>query len=130
MNKLWTVSGLAFAVLLGGCSVLSRFSIQQPNYPSQVDWSKQGASSQDTAAARSDCLSQARTATDHDTNITNDIMATGHNTWSNTGPRPVGTQTEYVATAGQGQLFDSRDQSVNNSVVKDCMISKGFAPSE
>jgi hypothetical protein len=129
MNKVWTVSGLAFAVLLGGCGVLSRFSMQQPNYPSQVDWSKQGASPQETAAARSDCFGQARSATDRDTNITNDIMATGHNTWSNTGPRPVGTQTEYVATAAGGQLFDTEAQNVNNSVVKDCMIGKGFAPS-
>src|ERR1700743_1456135 len=104
--------------------------MQRPGYPTQVDWDKQGASAQDTAEAISDCLSQARGATDRDTNITNDIMATGHNTWSNAGPRPVGTQTEYVAPAAQGQLFDSEAQNLNNSIVKDCMISKGFEPHE
>jgi hypothetical protein len=57
MKKNWRIPGLTLAILLGGCSVLSEFSTQQPNYQSQVDWSKNGVSSRETAAARSDCLS-------------------------------------------------------------------------
>jgi hypothetical protein len=119
----------ALALLLGGCSIISQFSTQQPNYSSQVDWNKKGASPEETVAARSDCLSQARAATERDTNITNDIMATRQHNWGNTGPQPVGAQSQYFPTAMQGGLFDTKDQDLTNSIVQNCMISKGFAPS-
>jgi hypothetical protein len=121
-------SGLALAILLGGCSILSQFSTQRPNYPTQVDWSKKGVSSHETAVALSDCLSQARAATERDTNISNDIMATRQNNWSNTGPQPVGTQNQYFPTADQ--LFDKEDQNLTNSIIKNCMIDKSFVPTQ
>jgi hypothetical protein len=80
------------------------------------------------AAALSTCNGQARAATDRDTNITTDIMATRPNNWSNTSG-PVGTQNQYVS-AGRGQLFENQDRDLSASIVNQCMISKGFTPGD
>jgi hypothetical protein len=128
MKKIWGVCGLASAVLLGGCSVLSEFTIHQANHSDQANWNKQGASPQETAAALSTCNGQARAATDRDTNITTDIMATRSNNWSNTAG-PVGTQSQY-SSGGQGQLFENQDRDLSESIVYQCMIGKGFAPGD
>lgn len=129
MKKICGALGLSLAILLGGCSILSQFSPQLPNYPSPVDWSKKGVSPHETAAAQSDCLSQARAATERDTNITADIRATRPNDLSNT-PQPIGTQTQYFPTAAPGQMFDTEDRNLTNSIVKNCMTGKGFVPSD
>lgn len=126
MKEIWGVCGLASAILLGGCSVLSQFTTHQPNYGNQASWNKQGASSQETAAALSACNGEARAATERDTNITTDISTTRPNTWSNT-PGLAGTQNRYFS-GGQGQLFDNQDRDLSASIINQCMIGKGFAP--
>lgn len=118
---------MASAILLGGCSVLSQFTIHQPSYGNQASWNKQGASSQETTAALSACNGEARAATDRDTNITTDILGTRPNTWSNTANGPIGTQSQYFS-GGHGQLFDNQDRDLSASIVNQCMTSKGFAP--
>jgi hypothetical protein len=128
MKQIWGVCGLASAIVLGGCSVISQFTTHQPNYGNQASWKKQGVSSQETAAALSACNGQARAATDRDTNITTDIMATRPNNWSNTNG-PVGTQSQYFS-GGQGQLFENQDRDLGVSIVNQCMIGKGFAPGD
>ena len=128
MKKIWGFCGMATAILLGGCSVLSQFSAHQPNnYGSQAGWNKQGASSEETSAALSACNGQARVATQRDTNITSDILAARPNNWSNTGPSPLGTQSQY-SFGGQGQLFENQERDLSASIVNQCMIGKGFAP--
>jgi hypothetical protein len=126
MKEIWGVCGLASAFLLGGCSVLSQFTIHQPSYGNQAGWNKQGASSQEMTAALSACNGEARASTDRDTNITTDILATRPNTWSNTAG-PVGTQNQYFS-GGQGQLFDNQERDLSASIVNQCMTGKGFAP--
>ena len=127
MMKIWGFCGMATAILLGGCSVLSQFTIHQPNYSAQAGWNKQGVSSQETAAALSACNGEARVTTQRDANITSDILATRPNNWSNTGPSPIGTQNQYFS-GGQGQLFENQERDLSASIVNQCMIGKGFAP--
>ena len=125
--KIWGFCGIAAGILLGGCSVLSEFTFHQPSNGNQASWSKQGASSQETAAALSTCNGEARAATERDTNITTDILATRPNNWSNT-PSQIGTRGQYYS-AGQGQqLFNTQDRDLSASIVNQCMIGKGFAP--
>lgn len=95
---------LAAAVVVFGCS----------NTP---EWSRQGESSQQTAAELADCQSQARDATQRDTNIMNDIMATRGNDWRQTG-----------VMSTQMSLFSAENQHRTGDVVNRCMISKGFVP--
>ncbi len=118
---------MATAVLLGGCSLVSQFTAYEPNYNSQAGWNRQGASSQETAAALSACNGEARAATERDNNITSDIQAARPNNWSNTGPSPIGTQNRYFA-GGQSQLFENQARDLSASIVNQCMIGKGFAP--
>lgn len=127
MKKIWGFCGMATAILLGGCSVLSQFSIHQPTYGGQASWNKQGASSEETAAALSACNGEARAATQRDANITSDILATRPNSFSNTGPSPLGTQNQYFS-GGQGQLFQNQERDLSASIVNQCMIGRGFAP--
>jgi hypothetical protein len=127
MRKIWGFCGMATAILLGGCSLLSQFTAHQPNYVSQSGWNKQGASSQETAAALSACNGEARAATQRDANITSDILATRPNNWSNTASGPIGTQNQYFS-GGQGQLFENQERDLSSSIVNQCMIGKGYAP--
>ena len=127
MRKIWGFCGMATAILLGGCSLLSQFTAHQPNYVSQSGWNKQGASSQETAAALSACNGEARAATQRDANITSDILATRPNNWSI--PRRVrsGPRIKYFS-GGQGQLFENQERDLSSSIVNQCMIGKGYAP--
>jgi hypothetical protein len=127
MKEVWGFCGVVSAVLLGGCSLLSQFTTSPPNYGNQPNWSKPGVSSEETAAAVSACNGEARTATDRDTNITTDILATRPNNWSNT-TGPVGTQNQYYSAGSQGQIFENRQRDVSASIVNQCMIGKGFVP--
>lgn len=95
---------LAAAVVVFGCT----------NNP---EWSRQGESSQRTAAALADCDGQARDATQRDTNIMNDIMATRGNDWRQTGV--MSTQTSIFAAENHNRTSD---------IVNRCMIGKGFVP--
>ena len=74
-------------------------------------------SQQQTAAALSDCQSQARDATQRDTNIMNDILATRGNDWNHSGV--MSTQMSEFAA-------ESRNRT--GGIVHRCMISKGFVP--
>jgi len=127
MREIWVFCSVVSAVILGGCSLLSQFTTSPPNYGNQANWTKQGASSQETSAALSACNGEARAATDRDTNITTDILATRSNNRSNT-TGPVGTQNQYYSGGSQGQIFENRQRDTSASIVTQCMIGKGFAP--
>jgi hypothetical protein len=127
MRKIWGFCGTATAILLGGCSVISQFTLHQPNYNGQASWNKQGASSQETTAALSACNDEARVATQRDANITSDILATRPNNWSNTPSGPIGSQNQYFS-GGQGQLFENQERDLSASIVNQCMIGRGYAP--
>jgi hypothetical protein len=81
------------------------------------DWSRSNTTSQQTATEFSDCQSQARAATQRDTNIMSDIMATRGNDWRQTGV--MGTQTSLFAA-------ENHDRSAD--VIRRCMLGKGFVP--
>lgn len=130
MKAIWGAFGITLGLLLGGCSVLPQFSVQRPIYPGRVDWTKDGVSPHDTAMALADCLSEARAATLRDTSISTDIRAARPNSWSHIGLQPVGAGSPYVLTASQGQLSDAEEQRRANSIVKNCMIDKGFVPAD
>jgi hypothetical protein len=96
----------ALAVVLAGCA-------------GGGDWTRAGTSSQQVAAELSDCQSVARAATERDTNIMSDIMATRGNDWRQTGV--MSTQTS---------LFAAENHERTSDIVHRCMIGKGFAPSD
>lgn len=95
---------LASAVLLLGCA-------------GQPEWSRQGVSAHQTAAEIADCQSQARQATQRDTNIMSDIMATRGTDWQQSGT--MGTHMD---------LFSAENQKRTSGIVDQCMIGKGFVP--
>jgi hypothetical protein len=95
---------VALAVVLTGCA-------------GSGDWSRSGTSSQQTAAELSDCQSQAREATERDTNIMSDIMATRGNDWRETGV--MSTQMSEFAAENHNRTSD---------IVNRCMVGKGFVP--
>lgn len=82
------------------------------------DWIRSSTSPQQTAAELSDCQSQAREATQRDTNIMNDIMATRGNDWR---------RSDVMST--QTSLFAAENHDRTTDIVNRCMIGKGFAPS-
>lgn len=95
---------VALALVLTGCAGTG-------------DWTRSGTTSQQTAAEFSDCQSQARVATQRDTNIMSDIMATRGNDWRQTGV--MSTQTS---------LFAAENRDRTSDIINRCMIGKGFAP--
>ena len=103
MKKIWSL-GLFLALL--GCA-------QEP------EWSKPGVSSQLVAAELADCRSQARVATQRDTNIMNDIMATRGNDWRQTGVLGM-----------QKSVFSAEDYNRTSSLIDRCMIDKGYVPGD
>lgn len=96
---------VALAVLVAACAGTS-------------DWTRSGTSAQQTAAELSDCQSQARAATERDTNIMTDIMATRGNDWRQTGV--MSTQMSEFAAENHNRTSD---------IINRCMIGKGFVPS-
>jgi len=98
------ITGLALVVLLFGCA-------------GNPSWSRPGVSSQQTAAELSDCQSQARDATQRDTNIMNDILATRGNDWNNSG-----------VLSTQMSEFSAENHNRTSGLVNQCMIGKGFVP--
>ena len=98
------IAGLGLALLLVGCAGTG-------------DWTRQGSSSQQTAAEFSDCQSQARKATERDTNIMTDILATRGNDWNRTGV--MSTQMSEFAAENHNQTA---------GIVSRCMLGKGFVP--
>lgn len=94
---------VALAVVVAGCA--------------GGDWTRSGTSPQQTAAELSDCQSQARAATERDTNIMSDIMATRGNDWRRTGV--MSTQMSEFAAENHNRTSD---------IINRCMIGKGFAP--
>jgi hypothetical protein len=105
MNRLaYPTACLAMALLLTGCG-------------SDRDWARTGSDSQQTAAALSDCQAQARDATQRDTNIMTDIMATRGNDWRN-------TDVMQVQTAN----FAAENHNRTSDIVAQCMIGKGYSP--
>jgi hypothetical protein len=95
---------LALAVILTGCA-------------GDGGWTRSDTSPKQAATEFSDCQSQARAATQRDTNIMNDIMATRGNDWRRTDV--MGTQTSLFAAENHDRASD---------IVNRCMIGKGFVP--
>lgn len=95
---------LALALIVTGCA-------------NDGDWARSGTTSQQTAAELSECQSEARVATQRDTNIMNDIMATRGNDWRNT--NVMSTQTS---------LFAAENHDRTSDIIHRCMIGKGFVP--
>ena len=95
---------LTLAVILTGCAGTG-------------DWTRSDTSPKQTAAEFSDCQSQARAATQRDTNIMNDIMATRGNDWR---------QTQVMST--QTSLFAAENHDRTSDIINRCMIGKGFVP--
>lgn len=83
------------------------------------DWTRSGTSSQQVAAELSDCQSQARAATQRDTNIMSDIMATRGNDWRQTGVMSM-----------QMSQFAAENHNRTGDIVNRCMIGKGFVPAD
>jgi hypothetical protein len=96
---------LALAVVVTGCA-------------GSGDWARSGTSPQQTAAELSDCQSQARAATERDTNIMTDIMATRGADWR---------RSDVMST--QVSLFAAENHNRTSDIINRCMIGKGFAPS-
>jgi len=95
---------LVCALLLSGCA----------NHP---EWSKEGTAPEVVARALADCQSLAREATDRDTNIMTDIMATRGQDWQRTG-----VMEPHV------QNFNAETRNRGDDVVNRCMIGKGYVP--
>lgn len=81
------------------------------------EWSKDGVTQQATAQALSDCKSIAREATQRDTNIMTDIMASRGGDWQRTGVMDTHVDT-----------FNAEDRNRSGDIVNRCMIGKGFVP--
>lgn len=96
---------VALAVVVTGCA-------------GSGDWIRSGTSSQQTAAELSECQSEARAATERDTNIMTDILATRGSDWR---------RSDVMST--QMSLFAAENHDRTSDIVNRCMIGKGFAPS-
>jgi hypothetical protein len=81
------------------------------------EWSKDGTSQQATARELAECQSVAREATQRDTNIMTDIIATRGGDWQRTGVLDTHVQT-----------FGAEDTNRTGDIVNRCMIGKGFVP--
>ena len=80
-------------------------------------WTKDGATPPLVAKDLSDCNSIAAGATQHDTNINQDILAARGKDWQDTG-----------ALSTVQQTYSAQTQPQSADIVSQCMISKGYAP--
>lgn len=83
----------------------------------QAEWSKEGTAPNIAARELADCQSIAREATQRDTNIMTDILATRGNDWQRTGVMDTHVQTFSIENRNRG-----------DDIVNRCMIGKGFVP--
>jgi hypothetical protein len=81
------------------------------------NWSKEGASKDQTAQAYSECQGLAHEATRRDSNITTDIMATRGNDWQRTG-----------VLSTKEQVLSAEEHGRGDEIINRCMIGKGFLP--
>jgi hypothetical protein len=100
------LSSLVLTLALLGCS-------------SQSGWSRQDMPEQQVAKELADCKSQARAATQRDSNIMSDIMATRGGDWQRTG-----------VMSAQMQSFGAENANRSTDIVNRCMAGKGFIPNE
>jgi hypothetical protein len=96
---------VALAVVVTGCA-------------GSGDWTRSGTSPRQTATELSECQSEARAATERDTNIMTDIMATRGSDWR---------RSDVMST--QMSLFAAENHNRTSDIINRCMIGKGFAPS-
>jgi len=95
---------LAVALCLVGCA-------------GEAQWSKDGVSPETAARELADCRSAAQEATQRDTNIDTDILASRGLDWQRSGVLGL-----KVAT------YDAQNRDLSADIVQQCMIGKGFAP--
>jgi len=81
------------------------------------EWTRDGATPQETQEALSECQSAARAATQRDTDIMTDIMASRGGDWQRTGVKDT-----------HAQLFSVEDRDRSGDIVTRCMVGKGYAP--
>jgi len=96
--------GLAVALCLLGCG-------------GEPQWSRDGVSPEMAARELADCRSIAQEATQRDTNIDTDILASRGKDWQQSGVLGL-----KVAT------YDAQNRDLSGDIVRQCMIGKGFAP--
>ena len=97
-------TSLAVALCLVGCA-------------GEPQWSKDGVSPEAAARELADCRSAAQEATQRDTNIDTDILASRGLDWQRSGVLDL-----KVAT------YNAQNRDLSGDIVQQCMIGKGFAP--
>lgn len=80
-------------------------------------WSKDGVTPKTAAAELADCRSAAQEATQRDTNIDTDILASRGKDWQQSGVLDM-------KVAG----YSEENRDLSGDIVRQCMIGKGFAP--
>lgn len=80
-------------------------------------WTKPGVSPDTASADYSDCESQARSATQRDTRIDADILASRGTDWQRTGTLDI--KRDDMANANRG---------LAQRIIGRCMVAKGYAP--
>jgi hypothetical protein len=95
---------LALALCLVGCA-------------GDAEWSKDGVSPEAAARELADCRSEAQEATQRDTNIDTDILASRGRDWQQTGVLGMKVASD-----------NEQNRNLSGDMVQQCMIGKGFAP--
>ena len=80
-------------------------------------WTKPGTDRDTMRADLEECQGEARAATDVDTNIDNDIMATRSQDWQRTG-----------TLGAKRNAFALQDRQHASDIIASCMAAKGYAP--
>lgn len=80
-------------------------------------WTKEGKTPQAAAEDLADCNSLAQSATERDSKIDTDIMASRGHDWQQTRVTPIEKASDAAQT-----------QNTQDDVVTRCMIAKGYAP--
>ncbi|MDE2229958.1 MAG: hypothetical protein KGL11_13090 [Alphaproteobacteria bacterium] len=97
------IAGLVAALALVACASTS--------------WTKEGTTPEVVAKDLSECNSVAATASERDSRINQDILATRGKDWQDTG-----------ALFTVQQTYAAQNQEQSSDIVSRCMISKGYAP--
>ena len=98
------ILSLAVALCLVGCA-------------GEPEWSKDGVSPEMAARELADCRSAAQEATQRDTNIDTDILASRGMDWQKNGLLGLKVDT-----------YNAQNRDLSADIVRQCMIGKGFAP--
>jgi hypothetical protein len=108
-------AGLLLPLLLAGClSFGSNFKLDPTS-----EWQKGGKTAEATQADLSECKAFAREATETDSDIDSDIIASRGGDWQSSGNYTARTQATRLPT---GRRTDR--------IVERCMTAKGYRPAD